>query len=209
MAFYFTLAVMKSLLKRLLRLGFLLLNLPLLILYWLISLLIGKQQTFASFSQLYSLFPGQFGNYLRGSFYRFTMARCDSNLLISFAVLFSHQDTELEQGVYIGPQCNVGKCRIEQDTLLGSGVHILSGKGQHNFADLNTPIQQQGGHYQKVTIGRDSWLGNGAIVMANVGKHAIVGAGSVVIDDVPDYAIVAGNPAKLIKYRHQEENHAQ
>lgn len=34
-----------------------------------------------------------------------------------------------------------------------------------------------------------------------IGRNAIIGAGSVVVKDVPAYAIVAGNPAKVIKYR--------
>lgn len=35
----------------------------------------------------------------------------------------------------------------------------------------------------------------------NIGDNAIIGAGSVVVKDVPANAIVAGNPAKVIKYR--------
>lgn len=35
----------------------------------------------------------------------------------------------------------------------------------------------------------------------HVGDNAIIAAGSVVVKDVPANAIVAGNPAKVIKYR--------
>jgi acetyltransferase-like isoleucine patch superfamily enzyme len=129
------------------------------------------------------------------------MGYCDKECLIGFGVLFSQANTEIERGVYIGPQCNIGMCTIKKNTLLGSGVHILSGKQQHHFSDLNTPIQEQGGTYSRVTIGEDCWLGNGAIVMANVGEKSIVAAGSVVIDDVEPYSVVAGNPARVIKKR--------
>jgi len=134
------------------------------------------------------------------------MTKCHANCLIGFATVFSHRDTEILEGVYIGPQCNIGKSRIEKNCLLGSGVHILSGKGQHNFDDLDTPIQEQGGTFEKIIIGEDTWIGNGAIVLANIGKKCVIGAGAVVIKDIPDYSIVGGNPAKILKTRLKAEN---
>ena len=38
-----------------------------------------------------------------------------------------------------------------------------------------------------------------------IGKGFVIGAGSVVLDDIPSYAIVAGNPARLVKYRFDKE----
>ena len=63
------------------------------------------------------------------------------------------------------------------------------------------PIKQQGGTFHKVTIGSNCWIGNGAIVMADIGDGSIVAAGSVVTEPVPKKAIVGGNPARLIKQR--------
>ena len=58
-----------------------------------------------------------------------------------------------------------------------------------------------------VTIGHDVWLGSGAIVMSGVtvGHGAVVAAHAIVTKDVPPYAIVGGNPAKVIRYRFDEE----
>lgn len=55
-------------------------------------------------------------------------------------------------------------------------------------------------------IGNDVWIGRRAIIMPGIkiGDGAIVGAGAIVTKDVPPYAIVAGNPAKLIRYRFSE-----
>lgn len=173
----------------------------------LINLIVNKfsesDSLFVSSSQFLSLLPGKFGHFIRKNFFRFSMDNCHPDCLIGFGSLFSHRATEIHKGVYIGPQCNIGKSRIEKNCLLGSGVHILSGKGQHNFEDLETPIQEQGGNFTQVTIGEDTWIGNGSLIMANVGKKCIIGAGSVVTKDIPDFSIVGGNPAKVIRSRQQ------
>ena len=59
----------------------------------------------------------------------------------------------------------------------------------------------------RVFIGHDVWVGRSAIVLpgVTVGHGAVIGAGSVVTKDVPPYAIVAGNPAKLIRFRFDQD----
>lgn len=192
---------MKNIIKPLFFVVCAIIMMPVTVFFFLLSALADKDSVFSSFSQLLSLLPGKLGCYLRAGFYRFTMTYCSPNALVGFATLFSQKDTEIEEGVYIGPQCNIGKCAIGRNTLLGSGVHIMSGKGQHNFSDPNKPIKDQGGVFTKVIVGENCWLGNGALIMANVGKGSVVAAGSVVVDDVPEGVIVGGNPAKIIKNR--------
>ena len=54
-----------------------------------------------------------------------------------------------------------------------------------------------------IVISNDVWIGRGAMLKRgiNIGNGAVVGAGSIVTKNVPDYAVVGGNPAKIIKYR--------
>jgi acetyltransferase-like isoleucine patch superfamily enzyme len=58
-----------------------------------------------------------------------------------------------------------------------------------------------------IEIGSDVWIGHGAQLMQGVqiGHGAIVAAGSVVTKDVPPYAIVAGVPARVMRYRFDED----
>jgi len=63
-------------------------------------------------------------------------------------------------------------------------------------------------HRPEINIGHDVWIGEWTVILPNVneiGNGAIIGAGSVVTKNVPAYSIVAGNPAKVIGMRFNEE----
>lgn len=99
-------------------------------------------------------------------------------------------------------QANV---HIGNHVIMGPDIKIYS--RNHNYDSLETPIHKQGKKYYNTYIGNDVWLGANVIITAGcvVGNHVIVGAGAVVTKDVPDYAIVGGVPAKIIKYRNNNE----
>lgn len=56
------------------------------------------------------------------------------------------------------------------------------------------------------TIGHDTWIGHGAVILpgVTVGHGAVAAAGAIVSKDVPPYTIVGGVPAALIKRRHPQ-----
>lgn len=56
-------------------------------------------------------------------------------------------------------------------------------------------------------IGNDVWIGSDATIYSGVdiGDGAVIAGQSVVTKSVPPYAIVAGNPAKIVKYRFDSE----
>jgi acetyltransferase-like isoleucine patch superfamily enzyme len=57
-----------------------------------------------------------------------------------------------------------------------------------------------------VVIGNDVWIGEGALILSGVhiGNGAVIAARSVVTGDVAPYSIVAGNPARLLRFRFPE-----
>ena len=56
-------------------------------------------------------------------------------------------------------------------------------------------------------IGNDVWIGQNAVILpgVHVGDGAIIGANSVVGRDVEPYSIVAGNPARILRKRFDDE----
>lgn len=169
--------------------------------YCVCVLLLGKQKAFPGFSQAFAVLPGLLGVYLRRAFYRLVLNRCAPGSCISFGTVFSHATAEVGRNVYVGLYCCLGDVTLEDDVLLGSHVSIMNGSGQHGIERLDIPIREQPGVWPRVTIGRDSWIGDRAVIMADVGKHCVIGAGSVVTKPVPDYAIAVGNPARVVRFR--------
>jgi acetyltransferase-like isoleucine patch superfamily enzyme len=160
-----------------------------------------REAAFQGCSQFLSLWPGPPGDFLRRAFYRLTLVAAAEDCSIQFGTTFATPEVRIGSGAYIGANCNIAHCRIGDDTLLGSYVMVLSGNRQHHFDRLDIPIRHQGGSHRPVSIGRDVWIGNGAIVLADVGDQAIVAAGSVVTKAVEEKAIVGGNPARVIGRR--------
>lgn len=192
---------MKSLAKRLANSAALVLVCPSWFLYLLGKLVLGAEKAFPGWSQAYSLVPGLLGVYLRRAFYRLVLPHCGDDSWLGFGTVFSHGTAEVGDRTYVGVFCCLGDVTLEDDVLLGSHISVMNGGAQHGIARLDIPIREQPGEWQRVTIGRDTWIGDRAVVLANVGRHCVIGAGSVVTKPIPDYAIAVGSPARVLRYR--------
>lgn len=89
---------------------------------------------------------------------------------------------------------------IEDDVLIGSGVHIYV--ENHRYSHANELIINQGHEQAKqVRIKNGCWIGANVIILPGVtiGDHSVVGAGSVVTRSIPSRVVVAGCPARIVK----------
>ena len=108
--------------------------------------------------------------------------------------------------VTIGDYTRIGiHCTVIGPVCIGNHVNLAQGITvtalNHNFADTNRRIDEQGISTKPVVIGDDVWIGANAVILPGVtiGRHVVVAAGAVVTKDVPDSCVVAGVPAKVVK----------
>lgn len=129
-------------------------------------------------------------------------------VIMSFSTV--SQDSQIGKYTYIGYNCFVTKAQIGNYCSIANNVSI--GQGEHDLNQISTSSYFYENAYEKLTekscmIGSDVWIGVDSIIRRGVkiGDGAVIGANSFVNEDVPDFAIVAGTPAKIIKFRFDEE----
>lgn len=115
----------------------------------------------------------------------------------------------LGDNVEIGPYTVVwggGGVTIGNDVHIGTHVHITSMEGNQIAPDQTDPFAPLGITRAPVTIGDHVLIYSHAVVIpgVTVGHHAAIAAGAVVTEDVPPYALVAGVPARVVRYTHQD-----
>jgi acetyltransferase-like isoleucine patch superfamily enzyme len=168
---------------------------PMLLASWVEKRARTGDSVFAGCSQLLALIPGQVGSHIRASFYYGSLDHCSWEVHIGFGSIFTHRAASLGSNVSTGAYCVIGHAEIGDGVRLASRVSIPSGRRQH--VDALGRLASVS-HFRRIAVHAGSWVGEGAIVMADLGAHCIVGAGAVVIDEVPAACVVAGNPAKVI-----------
>lgn len=136
-------------------------------------------------------------------------------------LIHSPADFEKNNVLYLDELCQdkliIGKyCTIASGAkfLMNAGNHKLKAFTGYPFKIFNARGWGTGErtiediHYKGDTIiGNDVWIGYEALVLpgAKIGNGAIVGARAVVTGTIPPYAIAAGNPARIIRMRFDEE----
>ncbi|MCB9731781.1 MAG: acyltransferase [Deltaproteobacteria bacterium] len=121
--------------------------------------------------------------------------------------VFVHGPAELGEAVIVHPRVVIDGARA--GVVIGAGTRIANGAmlmafdhGSDPTAELaSQPVTSRG-----IEVGRDVWIGAGAIVCdgVTVGDHAVIEAGAVVASDVPAWAVVGGAPGRVVGDRRDQ-----
>lgn len=86
-----------------------------------------------------------------------------------------------------------GSITIKDEVMVAVNVQLIS--NNHDLYDHEILT------CKPVRLKRNCWIGVGATILPGitVGENSVVSAGVVVMKDVEDNTVVGGNPAKLIK----------
>lgn len=140
------------------------------------------------------------------------------NIIVGDFTYFS--DTDFEKHVLHHYDFNGDKLIIGKFCQIASGVTFIMNGANHQMNAASTyPFYIMQGWRQTspapkdlplkgdTIIGNDVWIGQNATILpgVHIGDGAIIGLGSIVGHDVDPYTIVAGNPAKPIKKRFDNE----
>lgn len=107
------------------------------------------------------------------------------------------------QHIRIGSFCSIAP----NVTFIVSADHYTNRISTYPFRVMVCNEKYEAISKGDIVVADDVWIGANVTILSGVtvGQGAIIAAGAVVTKDVPPYAIVGGVPAKVIKYRFDEE----
>ncbi|MBQ7129401.1 MAG: CatB-related O-acetyltransferase, partial [Clostridia bacterium] len=129
-------------------------------------------------------------------------------------------DSEFESHVTNFYPWSRDKLIIGKFCQIATGVEFIMNDANHQMSavstfpfytldgwDMEAPSAADMPFKGNTVIGNDVWIGQNAVILpgVNIGDGAIIGANSVVGSNISPYTIVAGNPAKVIRKRFDEE----
>ncbi|MFN9319678.1 MAG: DapH/DapD/GlmU-related protein [Chitinophagales bacterium] len=94
--------------------------------------------------------------------------------------------------------CDNSSIEISDDVLIGTNVEIIDS----DFHEINPEFRNRGQHQTRpVFIGKNVFIGSNCKIMkgVSIGINSIIANGSIVLNDIPENVIAGGSPAKVIK----------
>lgn len=88
--------------------------------------------------------------------------------------------------IYVGDKTMIGP-----NVTIATAAHPIAPELRENAYQYNLPVH----------IGRNCWIGAGAVILPGVtiGENTVIGAGSIVTKDIPANVVAVGNPCRVLR----------
>jgi UDP-2-acetamido-3-amino-2,3-dideoxy-glucuronate N-acetyltransferase len=115
---------------------------------------------------------------------------------------------EIQKGAFIGKNCKISShsficegVNIEDNCFIGHGVMFTNDLLPRATNFDGSPQNDNDWTLVKTFVKKGASIGSNATILCGItiGKNSLIGAGAVVVSDVPENSIVVGNPARVIK----------
>jgi len=159
---------------------------------------------------LYKFFLGELGSlsyigkplYFSGMRRIFIKKRVRIHPNARIAVVDVNSSIVFEENISIAQNCHITSCGrliIGADTVISANVMVTN--IDHDYRMIDKPVLEQPLLEKETRIGKNCFLGYGAVIQAGtiLGKQCIVGSNAVVRGIFPDYSVIVGVPAKIVK----------
>lgn len=157
---------------------------------------IGRKNSFAGFPYVH---VAQNSELKIGNNCRFMSKTIGNFIGINHRCILSSSNTGSQ--LIIGDNCGFSgtsiwcfeKITIGNNVKVGANVVIMDGDAHQD--------DPRAGNNKPVVIEDNVWIGTGAMILKGVtiGRNSLIGAGSVVVKDIPANCVAAGNPCKIIR----------
>ena len=145
-----------------------------------------------------------FRNFLKNSLYRINTSK--TNQIVN--------PKKVSKDIVLGKYCDIGnnswicpKVCLGNYVMIAPDCAILGGDHKFDIPGEAIIFSGRPDFTPKTIIEDDVWIGFRVTINAGItiGRGSIIASSSVVTKNVPPYSIMGGNPAKLIKYRFNDD----
>ena len=174
---------------------------PMLLWFVVKRAVLGPDRALQGSAQALALVPGLPGQYVRRAFLSVAIARCAPTSVVEFGVTFSAVGRAARRQRLRRPVLQ-SRPRAPRTRRAGRRRRAHPERRRHACDGARRHGDSRAGrHARAVRVGQGTWIGNGAIVMADIGRDCVIGAGAVVTTAIPDRSVAVGVPARVIRVR--------